>query len=121
MDSTRLPLRCRPPARSAAARRTAPNDAPSWSPKFRQMEPGSAADDLARAQFGQKVSRAFEVLHLDVNRSDLTQRMGIGACPWRGTQQFAELHRSDVDPIVRPAVPNLDDVDRLRDPFDGFF
>ena len=75
---------------------------------------GSSPHDPARPELGQKVLGAHKPLQLDVNRTNILQRMGIRTRPRRRAQQVAKLDGPHVDSVVRPPVPDLHDVDRAR-------
>src|SRR2546426_8494902 len=92
------PRRRRPPGPSEGTPGPTPDDAPSWTAKFRQMQTGSSSDDLAGPQFGQKVSSTIEPVHLDVDGTDVAQCVGVRARAGRGAQQVAKLSCPRIGP-----------------------
>src|SRR6266851_1702668 len=108
------PPRRRSRPRPQARPRPMPTYASSWSAKFRQSQPRTTASDLTRAQLGKKVLGSSEILHLDINRTDLADRVSVGAGASRGSQHIAQLLGAPVDFSVGTTVPDLDDVDLAR-------
>src|SRR5438132_967667 len=73
---------------------------------------------FASAQLCQKVLWAIEGFHLDVDAADLRECMGVGTSAPGNAEGASELLRAPVDLRLRPAVPDLDDIDIGGDPFD---
>src|SRR5256885_953328 len=76
---------------------------------------------FASAQLCQKVFWAIEGIHLDIDRSDLRECMGVGTSASGKAEGASELLGSQVDLGLRPPVEDLDDVDLTGDPLDCLF